>query len=180
LVGAAAKPLDLNLAVEKSDFHVFAYEYPREPLFRYEYLRTPTSGIPAAHVQVHARRDTVTYLMARCGIGSQRAKQRSKKVYAGEEIPHLSDPHFPVGGPRFRPCLEDVLEMLIEEFGIDCAPGGRAALQRGRLVWRDAQLGAGVRDDPATAVRVLREIGYEVTPDVPPGSGATDAKRATF
>lgn len=70
--------------------------------------------------------------------------------------------HFPLGGHRFRPCLEDVLQMLVEEFGIDTADGALDALAAGREKWRRHQTGAVVRDAPEEAVRVLRELGYMV------------------
>lgn len=73
------------------------------------------------------------------------------------------DVHIPVGGSRFRPCLEDVLEMLIKEFGIDHADHGwRTALAEGRARWRKYQLMAAITDDPSTAVAKLRELGHSV------------------
>jgi hypothetical protein len=42
----------------------------------------------------------------------------------------MSDLHFPVGGSRFRPSLEDVLDMLVRELGVDHEPGWRDALAR--------------------------------------------------
>ena len=62
-----------------------------------------------------------------------------------------------------RPCLEDVLQMLHEEFGIDVEPGFQNVLDTGRARWRRRQLGAAVRDAPAEAARVLSEMGFTVT-----------------
>ncbi|MFC0247381.1 hypothetical protein ACFFIO_02585 [Citricoccus parietis] len=75
----------------------------------------------------------------------------------------MQELHFPMGGHRFRPALEDVLEMLIDEFGIDNDQNAREALKRGRLVWRQTQTKSAVRDDPESAVEVLRGLGYDVT-----------------
>jgi hypothetical protein len=74
----------------------------------------------------------------------------------------MQDVHFPVGGPRFRPCLEDVLEMLIDEFGIDNAKESSNALARGRQKWRRIQTRTVVRDDPESAVTELKSLGYDV------------------
>lgn len=70
--------------------------------------------------------------------------------------------HFPVGGPRFRPCLEDILAMTHEEFGIDTARGWQKVVNEGRERWRLIQLTSAVRDCPEEAARVLRELEYKV------------------
>jgi hypothetical protein len=128
-----------------------------EPLVRYEFLETP-HGIPAAHVQVHG--DHPTWMGVFESIsGTRRARKHRRRQ-------RVSDLHFPVGGRRFRPCLEDVLEMLILEFNVVPSPDqetARVALRAGRAAWRAHQLGAAVADNPAVAVRVLTQLGYEVT-----------------
>lgn len=67
-------------------------------------------------------------------------------------------------GIAFRPCLEDVLQMLILEFGLDTKPDWLAAVEKGRARWRDIQLRAAVRDAPESAAEDLRGLGYEVIP----------------
>ena len=128
-----------------------------EPLVRYEFLETP-HGIPAAHVQVHG--DHPTWIGVFESIsGTRRARKHRRRQ-------RVSDLHFPVGGRRFRPCLEDVLEMLILEFNVVPSPDQETALEAlraGRAAWRAHQLGAAVADNPAVAVRVLTQLGYEVT-----------------
>lgn len=166
------------LAVERSQIAVFATEVP-EPLLRYEYLRDGPADLPGAHVQVHAHRDAMTYVMAMCGAGSARARRRSRSLHEGSP-PRLSDLHLPVGGPRFRPCLEDVLQMLIIELGVDAGPGALEALAAGRERWRRDQLRAAVRDSPETAASVLADqLGYRVTrPDDGPAPERPDRLRA--
>lgn len=149
------------LAVEKSRINVLATGVT-EPLFRYDYVRTPQGMIPSAHVQVHAHRDAITALMVRAGASSRRARTRRTSATAGA-VPAVSELHLTVGGPRFRPCLEDLLTMLIDELGVDAQPGAHSALDSGREQWRRLQLSAAVRDSPTTAARVLRELGYTVT-----------------
>lgn len=149
------------LAVDKSWFHVRLDEKDT-PLFRYEYVRQPGGVIPAAHLQVHAHRDETIYLMTAAERGRPKARKRKVKV------PRLAELHFPLGGHRFRPCIEDVLEMLIFEFGIDTCPAFRRAIHHGREQWRKMQLRAAVRDDPELAADVLRSMDFEIlSPEEP-------------
>lgn len=116
------------LAVERSDVKVFAGDVATgEPLFRYEYVRKPGRDHPGAHIQVHAHRDAIAHVMGNVGRSTTRARRRAHE----DDPPRMSDLHFPVGGPRFRPCLEDVLEMLVCELGGRLHAGGTGDLARG-------------------------------------------------
>lgn len=159
------------LAVEKSRFEVLALA-DSEPLFRVDYLRSPEGTVPSAHLQVHAHRDAVSHAMTICGQGSRRSKRRGRSAEQARRIPRLAQLHFPLGGHRFRPCIEDILEMLVDEFGVASEPGALQAIAAGRARWRRNQLGAAVRDSPETAVRILEELGYVVTP--PPAGPAPE------
>ncbi len=153
------------LAVDRSSIQVTAPQGGAEPLFRFDYNRD-SSGVPSAHLQVYAHRDAVTYVMTACGERSRRGKRRSREAVAGRQMPRLGELHFPLGGSRYRPCLEDVLQMLIEELGVDREPGAREALAAGRTRWRRLQLAAAVRDSPETAAEALRVLGYTIeTPE---------------
>lgn len=148
-----------HLAVDSSEFKVYEGATAHgEPLFRYDYVRRPVSEIPVAHVQFHGHRDQFVYLLTRAGEASRRGKRRANS----EEFERISDVHFPLGGHRFRPCLEDVLEMLINELGVDCDSAGREALREGRNEWRRTQTRAVVRDSPEIARETLRTLGYNV------------------
>lgn len=152
---------DRYLAVEKSDIHVFVAPGGRQPLFRYEYERSKSSKLPAAHIQFHGEHQELEKAMGECGDSTPRAKRRKR----GKSQVQLSSLHFPVGGSRFRPTLEDIIEMLIEEFGVAPAGSVRAAretLAESREVWRRSQIATVVRDAPSEAVRALEELGYEV------------------
>lgn len=153
------------LAVEKSSFVVFeGAKGAGEPLFRYDYVRTASAQIPAAHLQVHAHRDAFTYVMARTGGATRRGKRRTRST----EVPHIAQLHFPLGGHRFRPCLEDLLGVLVSEFGVDSTADGLKSLAYGRERWRRQQTRSVVRDAPDEAVTILRELGYDVVePDEP-------------
>ena len=140
------------LAVEKSTIKLTAL-VDRAPIFRFEYERDAHSK-PAAHIQVHGHRGALSHLLSR----------------ARHETPHSMEAlHLPVGGSRFRPCLEDVLQFLIEDFGFDAKPGRRTAVAEGRERWRRYQLRAAVRDAPSDAADTLRLLGYTIT-DPPNGA----------
>jgi hypothetical protein len=149
------------LAVEASTFRVYAGpQATGEPLFRYDYVRRPRQDHPSAHLQVHAHRDGIAHVMSRAGRSTRRARRRADD----DATPAMSELHFPVGGPRYRPCLEDVLEMLVSELGVDCPEGAREAIQASRETWRRQQLRSAVRDAPADAAAVLTTLGYTVEP----------------
>lgn len=148
------------LAVDESWVHVRLGERERdEPLFRYEFVRKHVGQlIPSAHIQVHAHRDEFLYLLTAAPRG------RPKVLRRKGEVPRMSKFHFPVGGHRFRPCLEDVLQALILEFGIDHQPTWLSAVEGGREQWRRFQLRAAVRDAPEDAAATLESMGWQVTP----------------
>lgn len=151
-----------HLRVVKSGFDVTPFG-GTEPVFRYEYDRRMEDGrLPAAHVQFHGRHKQLEKAL----VGSGRKTTRSTRHGKG---PSLRDLHFPLGGTRFRPCFEDVLHMLIEEFHVDVPDrkAALAALADGRARWRDMQLRAAVRDDMEGAAEVLRRHDYQVESPVP-------------
>lgn len=127
------------------------------PLFRYDYLASPqSSAVPSAHFQVHAHRDELLHAMYVSDRACSRPAQRKDLDPASPR--GLQMIHFPLGGARFRPCLEDVIELLINEFGVDAQPGWQNAIRCGRIAWRHIQLAAAVRDDPETARSALQEL----------------------
>jgi len=138
---------DSHLAVRKSSFEVRSLQ-EGTPLLRLDYLHDARS-VPAAHWNVHAERGAASVLLARCN-------PKHKGL--------LSQVHIPVGGTRYRPCLEDFLEMLLREFNFDACPGWEAAVRSGRRRWRLLQTRAVVRDSPDTAAAVLGSLGYTVVP----------------
>lgn len=160
-----------HMAVNRSEFHVFLC-VEREVLFRYEFLRETSLGIPTAHLQIHGHRDALTYAMTRLGTRSRRARRRGRS----EAVPTMSQLHFPLGGSRFRPPLEDVLHMLVEEFGVDAADEWRQHLEQGRETWRRIQTRVAVRDAPEEAAEVLRALHYRVEPPED-GPAQDDLKR---
>ena len=155
-------------AVDRSTFELVMPEVT-EPLLRYDYLRSPKSNIPCAHFNVHGHRDELIYTMMAAGFRYQ-AKNRGKKLTKTNKVPRLSQLHLPTGGHRFRPCLEDLIQLVIFEFGVDTKEGWREAVQMGRMLWKDAQLASAVRDNPGKAAEQLQRMGFRVEApiDIPP------------
>lgn len=135
------------LAVQKSVFELLGFN-DRTPIARLDYIRD-ANRVPTAHWNIHGERGTTSRLLG-----------RTNPDHAGA----LSALHFPVGGARMRPCLEDVLHFLAHEFNIDVLPAAADAIANGRERWRRKQTAVLVRDAPDEAVRVLLNLGYEVTP----------------
>jgi hypothetical protein len=124
----------------------------RTPLVRLEY-RADMHTEPIAHWQLHAERGAFSHLLARAHA------HRPERVPRPHDLASL---HLPVGGERFRPCLEDVLQFLVVDCGVDYCAGWELAIEAGRERWRRRQLGSAVRDVPSEAARVLRELGWAV------------------
>lgn len=144
------------LATDQADLHLH-YAGVADPLLRYEYVRRSKEP-PGAHLQVHAHRDELAYLIRLAHAGRPKAGMRR------DRLPRLSEMHLPVGGHRMRPALEDMLLFLKREFAIDTADGWKNVLHQHLRKWRTIQLKAAVRDAPEAAADVLRHLGYTVEP----------------
>lgn len=142
------------LATDQADIHLH-YTGISDPLIRFEYVRNSKEP-PGAHIQVHAHRDEMAYLLRLADAG--RPKQGLKR----RKLPRLSEMHLPVGGHRMRPALEDVLLFMKREFAIETAPGWRKVIDDRLRNWREIQLMSAVRDAPEAAAEVLRALGYTV------------------
>lgn len=148
------------LATDQADVHLF-YGDLSDPLIRFEYKRSSCEP-PGAHIQVHAHRDEMAYLLRLSEAG------RPKEGFRKRKLPKLSEMHVPVGGHRMRPSLEDVLLFLKREFAIDTVDGWRSVIDQHLREWRSVQLKAAVRDEPEHAAEVLRNLGYTVEPPMSP------------
>lgn len=135
------------LAVDESKVHVCVHEV-NEPLLRFEYERSRQDGLDA-HIHVHAASTPLGWLAAMTG--------QPRK-------PLLWKLHLPVGGRRFRTSLEDVIEMLATEFGIDTNQGWASQLKVSRDEWLGTQTQAATRDMPEQAAEALQELGWSVSP----------------
>lgn len=128
------------LAIDESNVAIAAAEI-REPLIRFHYLRH--SGLAPAHIHVHAERGVITAVRA----------------LGGTSLPaKLHDLHLPVGGKRFRPSLEGIIEFLVSEWHVDFQDQWQQRVDAGRRRWEDIQLAAALRD-------YARHHGYEKRAD---------------
>lgn len=144
------------LAVHRSDFELRGWA-DKTPIARLDFLRDAHT-VPACHWNIHAERGAASRLLT---LGDPK--------HSGA----FSELHFPVGGARMRPCLEDVLAFVLHEFGIDHCVGADVLLREGRERWRRRQIATLVRDAPDEAVRVLRDLGYGITE---PAAGPSQPK----
>jgi hypothetical protein len=145
-----------HIAVEHSSF-VLKAKLDRTPIIRWDYDRDARSK-PRSHVQITAHRGALSHLLSRLD----------------HKAPHnIESLHIPMGGERFRPCLEDIIEFLIRDCGFEGSDGWETALRDGRARWRRIQTRAVVRDSPAAAAAELESLGYTVTP---PSSGEREER----
>lgn len=130
--------------VESSFFGVYAPDRDRSPLCHFDFERDKRDGYPDAHVQVYGESKAL-----RAWRGPARDRPLAKL-------------HFPVGGKRFRPILEDVIEFLVAERLVpELPPNGERLLGVGREEFRVIQLRSAIRRDPETARQALREFGQD-------------------
>ena len=128
------------LMVDASAFSIFAADDDRSCLCRYDYERGK-SQYPEAHLQVYGESAA---LASWAGIPQPRQLDRL---------------HFPVGGRRYRPALEDVIEFLITEGLADPRDEGwKDVLRTEREKFQRIQLRAAIRRDPETAREVLKDL----------------------
>ena len=135
------------LAVDGSKFWIVSTK-DRSPLIRFEY-EYEARTTPHSHIHVHAERGTLSHLLTRTRHG--RAHD-------------MSALHLPTGGSRFRPDLEDVVQFLITECGVDSLEGWQAAVDERRAEFRAIQARAVARAMAREAANELRDLGYTVHP----------------
>jgi hypothetical protein len=111
------------LTTSQSDCSVYADAELRKLLFHYDYAREPANQYPAAHVQVDGVSTNLQSVSGVSGLDKM-----------------LKDFHFPVGGRRFRPSLEDVVEFLIVEELVRCKSDWAENVARHRTEWEQRQL----------------------------------------
>lgn len=118
-----------------------------EPIVTYDYTRDPPNEYPEAHFHLHGESDVIRNMLQRCERGFDKP----------------SDLHFPVGGRRFRPCLEDLIEFCVLERLVTPREGWQTALERSRKRYRARQLQAAVRRHQVQAAEVFKREGWRVS-----------------
>lgn len=153
-----------SFVVDSSSYSFHPYANPKhDPLFRVEYERSLGADLPASHFHVHAHRDEFTHALGHAGWGNRRARKRSTRAFA--KTPRIAEYHFPAGGSTFRPALEDVLESVRVEFGVDVTPTWQPHLKKARERWKTEQTAWATREYPEAALGVLHhEFGLPIPP----------------
>lgn len=134
-----------NLKTTRARTAVYADADTESRLFSYEFDREAENPYPSAHLQIDAVSEALQIIADRRGV-----------------TPQLERLHLPVGGVRFRPSLEDVIEFLIVEGIADARDGWQNAVSGGRSDFHRIQLMAAVRNDPEAATDQLRSMRYEI------------------
>jgi hypothetical protein len=132
-----------HLMVQQSFFGVFGARDAKKGLFHYDYERDKADGYPDAHLQVYGESELFKVL-------------NDPRRDTGRSLAQL---HFPVGGKRFRPCLEDVIEFLIVERLVEARDGYEKVLEAGRDSFRRNQLLAAMRRDPGAVETFVARHG---------------------
>ena len=112
----------------------------KESIITYEYMREPPNNFPEAHFHIHGESDMLQNMSDACG--------RNKDKPA--------DLHLPVGGRRFRPCLEDIIEFCILEQLVTPRDNWRDTLKKSRDLYYDQQLRAATRRAPDIVTEALK------------------------
>ena len=138
-----------HLAVQQSTFGLWVCPDPQRgsrPVFRIEYDRDASSK-PPAHIHLHAESVELGWIYGTEGL----------------PLPRLHEVHFPVGGRRFRPTVEEFLEFLNRErLFTDWLPGWNEVLAESLGDWNKRQTQATVRNNPQIAIEQLERMGFQV------------------
>jgi hypothetical protein len=129
---------DRHLAIHQSVYSLTCGATGGAEIFHYDFDRNK-ADYAEAHLQISGCNDALTDLL----VDSGRPK-------AGLERLHL-----PVGGRRFRPSVEDIVEFLIDERLVEAKPDARDVLHRSRGRYHQIQLRAAVRSRPDIAADAL-------------------------
>ncbi|MFY1669296.1 hypothetical protein ACN27G_04975 [Plantactinospora sp. WMMB334] len=145
-VGFTAWMKDGHLTVYNSFITLSLDEMGDQTIFHYDYEREKDTrdGYTEAHLQIHGQSDKLSALLDAAG----RPKTSLERL------------HFPVGGRRYRPSLEDVIEFLISERLVRSHPVWKEVLDANRDAFHDRQLRAAVGFRPQVAMDELKKLGH--------------------
>ncbi|MEU8832379.1 hypothetical protein [Streptomyces sp900116325] len=127
------------LTIHSSYCGIFADEELENCLCHFDFEREK-ERYTSAHLQVHGHSPALALLNR--GNDSKRT---------------LDKLHFPVGGKRFRPSLEDIIEFLIAERLVDAKAGYEEVLELGRERFQVKQLRAAMRRRPEIVEQFMKE-----------------------
>ena len=138
--------------VQSSLVGLFADPDLDQALVHYDYERNKPDGYPEAHLQIDAESQAWNII-------------RPKNLKDRE----FSKLHFPVGGRRYRPTVEEIIEFLIVEVKVKSRDGWELAVEVGRKRFEERQLRAAIRRQPELAFDQLKKEG-RLIPGSKPGS----------
>jgi hypothetical protein len=141
-----------QLIAKSSRMGAYCHNNVESMIVHYDFDREPGNDYVQPHVQVAGASQPIAELCERHGLTTP-----------------LERFHFPVGGKRYRPTVEDLVEFVVIERIAKPRAGWRDVVQRHRDQWERIQLKSVVRRDPETAATELRRKGYTVEPPPPPG-----------
>ncbi|MEW2255957.1 hypothetical protein [Streptomyces sp. NPDC047869] len=131
------------LTVHSSYCGIFTDEALETCLLHWDYEREK-DRYTSAHVQVYGTSPALE------ALNRNNDQKRS-----------LDKLHIPVGGKRFRPCVEDVIEFLITERLADGREGWEKRVEEGRNHYRRGQLLATMRRNPDVVKEYLESLDAE-------------------
>lgn len=139
-------PEGAHIATASSRVELHLTEDLQTPIARYDYNREPVlndRGIPYpdAHIHVHGTGSAIDLL-------AEKAQVRRR----GDGF------HWPAGGRRFRPTLEDIVEFLIVEGLVQYHPRWHQAVEEHRARWEETQLRAAIRRNREIAIDALNSV----------------------
>lgn len=132
---------DKFLAVAKSEYGLYADAELEVMVLHYDYEREPHHPYPEAHFQLSGRSAPLNEIAKRAGVRKE-----------------LKDFHFPVGGRRFRPTLEDLIEFLVVEGLAEGHQNRHEVVEQHRARWDERQLRAAIRRMPEVARDALAAL----------------------
>jgi hypothetical protein len=120
----------------------------RNVLLHYDYEREKKDNYPEAHLQVCAT--------------SPAWEEAGHRIDGRDRL--LDRLHLPVGGRRYRPTLEDLIEFLVREKLADCHDDTcDEILEESRRSFHEKQLRAAIRRNPQVAIAQLENQGFIVS-----------------
>ncbi len=115
-----------------------------EAILTYDFVRPAPNVYPEAHLHIDGESASLQRLLDLSGQTERTARRL----------------HLPVGGRRFRPCLEDIIEFCVSEELVDYHAGWEDVLSEARSRFHLRQLKAAVRRCPEAAAEALQEAGW--------------------
>lgn len=139
---------DEYLTAKSSTLGVYTSEEARDGdlVLSVDYVREPDNEYPGSHLHVAGQRDDLDQIY----LGDDRKKRL------------LRDLHLPVGGKRFRPALEDVIEFMILEQMCEPRENWKTHIDSSRDNWFRMQAKATARAFPNEAAESLKELGWDI------------------